>query len=1071
MCLTSFNCVYSQQKRLQFTQLTSDDGLSTSIITSVIQDHKGFMWIGTSDGLNRYDGFKFVVYKNNPGDSTSLGDNVIHTLFEDHNKNLLIGTENGLCQYDRRKDQFRNYLPDNSSPLKGIGCTISKIAEDSLGNLWLATTVGLIYFDRTNSKFIQFIHKSDNPESLSDNNVEAVLIDKSNRLWITTHRGFDMFISSNNTFKHFNLRLNSTGDLSNIVFKNLAEDHEGNIWIGSRSGLFCMRNNSDLRFIDVIHYQHDSKDKSSLSINQVNSLFVDDIGNVWIGTENGGLNLFDRKNNSFWHYRKDDNYTQSINNESIEAIYQDRSGNLWFGTYTGGLNIAIKNRDAIIRYQNHSGAPYSLSYNTVTSFLEDHNNQIWIGTDGGGLNHLNEQDTHFERFNVDNSNLSSNSVLCIIEDSKKQIWLGTWAGGLVSFDSKTGSFTSLTTKNSGIQDDNIYAVEEGYNNDLWLGSFEHGLIHYQIKENKYTFYTPENSGAGNEMIVKILKFSHKRLLLGTSQNFQIFFPDDNKFINFNYDPRDSNSLSYPRVTDILVENDSCVWIGTPEGLNRFNPNTKSFKRYFEKDGLPGNFIKGLIIDNSGTLWVTTNKGVSQFDYKKSHFKNFTKSDGLQGNEFSERGILKTLKGEILMGGRNGFNILFPDKIVENKCIPDVLITDFQIFNKSVKPGGKNSPLNQNITETKSLVLSHDYSVLTFSFASMDFSAPEKNQYAYKMDNFDKDWIYPGNKTEATYTNLNPGNYVFWVKGSNNDGIWNDKGTSIKITILPPWWAAWWFRFMLIFAVILIFAAFYLSRVRQLKNQKIILESTVALRTEELKESNASKDKFFSIIAHDLKNPFNTIIGFSELLKEEVNSVNQTKTMEFADIINDSAVSTFRLLENLLEWANSQQGNLVFSPVSINLGELMDEEVRMLTGISNKKNILLNCAHHGSLTIIADKNMLKTILRNLISNAIKFTHRNGIIEVKASIKNNSVEVSVTDNGTGMSEEIISKLFRIDENLSTCGTEDEKGTGLGLFLCKEFVEKHGGKIWAQSELGKGSVFKFVLPAMNNKMIENN
>ena len=1055
------SAVYAQPKRLKFLKLTIDDDLSSSIVSSIIQDHKGFVWVGTPNGLNRYDGFKFAIYKNNSADTASLPDNVVQTIFEDRNKNLLIGTENGLCLYDRGRDCFHNYMADKSSPLRGISCTVAKIVEDSKDNLWLATTVGLIYFDRKKNSIIQYTHNQDNPESLSNDNVESVLIDKFNRLWVTTRKGLNLFLPETATFMHITSDENNTDDLSDKIFIDMAEDREGNLWFGSTEGLYSLKYNPGAKITKLIHYQYDSHDKSSLSINQVTSLFVDDSGNLWIGTENGGLNLFDKENKRFWHYRTDDYDPQSLNNESIEAIYQDKAGNLWIGTYTGGLNISMKNRDAIFNFQNLPGAPLSLSHNTVSCFLQDHNDQMWIGTDGGGLNLFNEGINRFKRFNIDNSSLSSNSILCLLEDSKNQIWMGTWAGGLVRFDIKTNSFTALTTKNSGIGDDNIFAVAEGYDDDLWLGSFEHGLIHYQIKAKKFTEYTPENSSLNNEMIVKIVKFSRGRLLIGSTVSFQIFSPADNHFETYTSDPDNVNSLSYPRVTDILVDNDSCIWIGTPDGLNRFNPVNNSFKRFYEKDGLPNSFIKGIVLDKSGALWITTNGGVSRFDYKHQKFKNFNKADGLQSNEFTERSILKVNNNVLFMGGVKGFNIVNPEIVAENKTIPDILITDLKIFNKSVKPGNKNSPLHQNITETKSLAFSHEQSVITFSFAIMDFSAPEKNKYAYMMENFDRDWIYPENLREATYTNLNPGNYIFRVKGSNNDGVWNETGTSISITILPPWWSTWWFRLIMLIAVILIFAAILILRVSQLKNQKLLLEKSVAEKTSELKDLNASKDKFFSIIAHDLKNPFNTIIGFSELLNEEINSESTVKSKEYAAMINTSAVQTYKLLENLLDWASSQRGNISFEPGPINLSELLTEEINILYDMAGKKNIELSITCPANLVLSADKNMIKTILRNLLSNAIKFTFRNGKVELKALLKNNEVQITVSDNGIGMTKKTIVNLFRIDANLSTQGTENEKGTGLGLFLCKEFVEKHGGKIWVESLEGKGSQFTFTLP----------
>jgi signal transduction histidine kinase/ligand-binding sensor domain-containing protein len=1022
------------------------------------------MWIGTPDGLNRYDGFNFVVYKNIAGDSTSIADNVIRTLFEDHNKNLFIGTENGLCMYDRDNDRFVNYISYKSSPLKGISCTVSKIIEDSVGNLWLASNAGLIYFDRLKNKITQYLNDAADPASLSNNNVASVLEDHSGRVWVVTRGGLNLLQKESGTFKH-NLKDDSGIDLSNTVFNNIDEDKDGNIWFGCDDGLYCLKPGNEY----LNHFHHDANDANSLSIDLVRSLFVDDRGNLWIGTDNGGLNLFNKEKRNFWHYGKDDYDPQSLNNEAIESIYQDKTGNLWFGTYTGGINVATSNRDAIVKYGNLPGASLSLSHNTVTCFSEDQQGRIWIGTDGGGLNLFDRKKERFRRYNMNNSSLSSNAILCIHQDSLGDLWLGTWAGGLVKYDVKSGAFLSMTHKNCGIQDENIFAIEQGYHNDLWLGSFEHGLIHYQVKEKKFTEYTPENSGIGNIMVLKIEKFSGGRLLIANTMNFQIFSPDENHFVTYSSDPLNKNSLSYPRVTDFFVESDSCIWIGTPDGLNRLNPTTGSINRYFKKDGLPDNFIKGIMSDKQGLLWVTTSNGVCMFDYKQQKFKNFTRADGFQSNEFNERSILKTNEGDILMGGTKGFNIVYSEKISQNKIIPDIIITDLKIFNKGVTPGN-GSLLPKNITELKSLTLSHELSVITLNFAVMDFSAPEKNQYAYKLENFDKDWIYSGNKGEANYTNLNPGNYIFRVKGSNNDGVWNETGTSIVITILPPWWQTWWSKLIIGSLIALILISIYLFRVSQLKNQKMHLERTVEVKTAELKELNASKDKFFSIIAHDLKNPFNTIIGFSKILNEEISPENCEKTREIAGMINSSALQTFRLLENLLEWANSQKGKISFNPKQFILWDLINEEFMTLKDMAEAKNIGLKVSCQQDLLIFADMNMIKTILRNLITNAIKFTQKNGQIEVNAAKDKNGVRIAVYDNGIGISAENMAKLFRIDGNLSSRGTENEKGTGLGLFLCKEFVTKHGGKIWAESEPGNGSVFLFIIPSNINHKAEN-
>jgi signal transduction histidine kinase len=506
-----------------------------------------------------------------------------------------------------------------------------------------------------------------------------------------------------------------------------------------------------------------------------------------------------------------------------------------------------------------------------------------------------------------------------------------------------------------------------------------------------------------------------------------------------------------------------IWVGTnTHGLFMCNEDGTILKTYDVTNILPNNRIHAITGDSKGDIWFSSNNGISRLNPEIQSIRNYSKEDGLQGDQFYQQSFLKTRKGEIFFGGYNGFNSFNPDSLKENDFIPPVYITDFQIFNKPVSYAVPGSQFQTHISEAKEITLNWNQSVFSFSFVAINYTHPKKNQYKYIMENFEKDWNYTdASRRYVTYTNLDPGTYTFRVAATNNDGVWNYNGTSLKIIILPPFWKTLWFRLIIISLLLMIFASFFIIRVRQLKRQKIILEKSVELKTSELRELNVSKDKFFSIIAHDLKNPFSSIIGISEILKEEIRS-GDTATMEkYAGMLNTSAVQTYRLLENLLEWANSQRGKISFTPEQINLSQLFNEEFNALNEMATAKNIELKSFIADNMTILADKNMLKTILRNLISNAIKFTNKNGKVEVNAIVDDRNLEISVSDNGTGMTKETMAKLFRLDANLSTRGTANEKGTGLGLFLCKEFVEKHGGKISVESESGKGSIFRFTIP----------
>ncbi|NQU85567.1 MAG: hypothetical protein HQ541_07385 [Mariniphaga sp.] len=1111
--------VYGQPKQLQFNYLTPNDGLSSSTVTSILQDHKGFMWIGTNDGLNRYDGYGFKLFKNNTSNPFSLPSDQVRAIFEDRNNHLLIGSNVGLSLYDWDKDQFINYMSEDSSPFYGIDCDVHNIVEDSLGNLWFSTEIALMYFDRINNTAVQYTHDPDNPESLSNSWVEYVFVDSKNRVWVSTRGGLNLFQPQTKTFKRIARGENVDDDYSDIDFIGITEDHDGNIWIGSENGLFCLKNTSTGQDFILSRYQYSPDDKFSISDKRLLSVFVDHENNLWVGAENGGLFLFDRENQKFWHYKPDDYDIADINNESIECIYMDNKDNLWVGTFGGGVNISPKYSDAIFHYENLKGGELSLSSNVVSSFLCDHDGQIWVGTDGGGLNRFNENTKRFTRFNINNSDLSSNAILSLVEESNHNIWIGTWGGGLVKYNHGRNSFTSFTTQNSKIPDDNIFSIAEGSQNDLWMGSFTNGLIHYQIDKNEFTSYSQSSGLIEDNYIFVVKTGSNGQLYLGTSTGMRIFSPAEGLYVSFTHDPDNPNSISHEAVYDILVENDTCVWVATQNGLNRFNPETQVFKRYYMEDGLPNNVIKSLLVDNSGILWVSTNQGICRFDYQHNKYDLFTKDDGLQSNEFNSKCALRLNNGNLLFGGTNGFNLISPDRIIKNLNIPEILITDFFLFNNPVNANTEGSPLAMHISDSKEIKLPHNQSVLTFYFAVMDFTMPEKNQYAYMLENFDDGWIYSGSKREATYTNLDPGDYIFRVKGSNNDGIWNEEGTALKITILPPWWLTLWFKGIFsIFIIAVILAIFYIrtsnlrkqkkvltkkvqERTKDLQNKNIQLKQksddlnktnsllkkrqlTINKQSEELKTQaeelkviaenleetnteltriNATKDMLFSIIAHDLKNPFNVILGYTDLLLSNFNDWESSQSLEILGYIKESSANAYNLLENLLHWSRSQRGVLEFNPSPTNAAEIINMVFTEVISFARKKEVeIVNLFNDESLQVNADPDMLTLICRNLLMNAIKFSNTGN--KVFIDIEDDAtgfVRFSVSDQGVGMEKEKVESLFNMEKTSSTRGTDGEKGTGLGLVLCKEFVLLHKGRIWVESKVNEGATFFFTIP----------
>lgn len=1109
-------CSYGQAKELQFRYLTPKDGLSSSSINTVFQDHIGYIWIGTYNGLNRYDGYDFKVYSKSDSDSNSGPGYRQKAIFEDRDNRLYIGSNIGLSLYDRDQDHFINYIEEESSPFYNINYDIFEIVEDSVGNLWLATNRGLVYYDRINNSKVEYTHHPNKPESLSDNWVETVFFDSKNRIWVGTRLGLNLFQPSTQSFKNISLKNKKKEDNDDVSFISIAEDSAGNIWIGSSNGLYCVENGQAEDETVLKRYFHFPDDPLNFSGNRLLSLFIDNENNLWVGAENGGLFLINPQDRTFRHYKMDDFNPTSLNNESIQCVFLDNTENLWVGTFGGGLNISEKNNDAIFHYKNLKGNKSSLSNNRVSSILQANDGKIWVGTDGGGLNQFNLQSKRFTSYDIENAGLSSNSILDLAEDYHHQIWIASWGGGLMKYKPIENRFYSFTINNSKIPDNDIFSVAAGNNKDLWLGSCTYGLVHYQIDKNKFTNYTQTNSAIISNYIF-VVKVVKEEIYIGTEVGLQVFTPKENKFETFVPDPNNPYAISHGSIYDMLVENDSSVWIATQFGLNRFNPKTKMFQRYFMKDGLPDNVIRSLLIDNSGLLWVGTNNGVCKFDYQHGQIENFSQDDGLQSNEFNFKSALALKNGNLLFGGTNGFNIIAPERIKKNTTIPQIVLTDFFLFNKPANANAIGSPLKADISSCKEVILSHHQNFLTFYFSAMDFTRPEKNKFSYMLENFDADWIYSGSKREASYTNIHPGTYILHVKGSNNDGVWNEEGTDLKITILPPWYLTWYFKviYALLFVGIIL-VVFYIrtstlrkqkerltikvaERTRDLKNKNLLLEQnaielnqtnsllksrqqliekqkeSLMIQAEELKivaenleetnneliNLNATKDRFFSIIAHDLRSPFNGFLGFTQIMAEDLPSLSMEKIQEISVSMMKSANNLFQLLENLLQWASIQQGLFSYERKMLKLSPIANESLAAITEIAKTKRIDISIDIPENLMVYADHNVVQMVIRNLLSNAVKFTTRGGKISLSAKATDNKfVEILIEDSGIGMNKNLLDHLFRIDTKTNRRGTEGEPSSGLGLIICKDLIEKQGGKLGVESKEGIGSVFHVYL-----------
>ncbi|QIA06422.1 ligand-binding sensor domain-containing protein [Draconibacterium halophilum] len=1050
---------YAGQKQLLFNGITTDDGLVSSNILSITQDQHGFIWIGTYDGLHRYDSKELKIYQNRNNQPNSLADNLIRSLYVDNKNNMFVGTNTGISLYDKKTDQFINFSQDTSSCLYSLNFQANKITSDDKGNIWIASNVGLVKFNRAENNCELFTHDSSNQESISNSFCTGLHIDSFNRLWISTQKGINLFNSENKSFKLVSEGVNGN-DYSDYVFREMTEDQNKNLWINSEDGLFRIKlaENSAEK---LQHFAPTPDDPNSISENMLSAIYVDQENNLWIGAENSGLYLFNRTKQNFDVVVSNGRSVQNLQDISVNAIFQDNAGNLWIGTYGHGVLTITKNSYAISLFQDIVAENQTYTSTLVNAFLEDSRANIWIGTDGNGILKFNKSTRKFKNFSTQNSGLGNDYILSMIEDDNQNLWLASWDGGLIRFNPENETFTSFTTENSAIPGNKIYTVAKGENNKIWLGSHYGGLILFEPSENRFTSINKISNDLGENTVNVVKPDSKGNLYVGTTKGLVIYNPSDKRVEKIEGDSArlDIGNLE---INDVNVENDTSIWVGTLMGMFHFNPETNKTRRFTTADGLPGDIINAIINDNSGVLWVTTSNGICRFKPGNSSITVFNKNDGMQSNEFRPRSALVDSEGYLYFGGINGFNIINPQKIVRNNHVPKVQFTGFDIFHMVVKPGDPNSPLDKIIPETDKIVLNYDQSVLTFHFAVLDFTSPNKNEHAYMLENFDSDWTYSENERQATYTNLDPGEYIFRVKGANNDGVWNEEGASLIVVVKPPWWQTWWFKTLLVLAIGFTVLSIFYVRIKSLERQKHILEKRVEERTRELAKLNATKDKLFSIISHDLRSPFNVILGYADVLKEQYKSFDEDTMNNVLSDLKESGENAFNLLENLLNWSSAQRGTIDFSPIKTTAREITGSIMPEVTSIAKKKNIeIVNHVSGKDIPLMADKNMLSLVFRNLLTNAVKFSNPGNKVWIDAEIKSDEVIFSIKDEGIGITPQKVATLFDLEENSTQRGTSGEKGTGLGLILSKEFVEMHKGKIWAESEIGKGAAFYFSVP----------
>lgn len=1019
-------------------------------ITAVLQDHVGFMWIGTQgDGLYRYDGYRFQAYEAQTGDSQTLPNSNITSLYEDAAGSLWVTTWEGVSRYDRKTDRFETWTTGDSTPWSNV------VHQDAAGTIWIGTMGGLFTFDQTRGNVAPAAGELG--DAVGGSAVLDLLESDDGLLWVATSAGLLVQDPEASGVAFV--------ELPNSELTGLQEDDKGRIWASSRNagiGRLDRGTTADIRW-----YKHDPEDPSSLAIDAVLTLHSDRQGRLWVGTENGGLDRYDEAIDGFIHIRADADESTSLSHPSVWAIHEDRIGDLWVGTFAGGLNVLRNAPPAIELFRSRPGTPGTLKSNAVKALHEDPQGRLWVGTDGGGFHLFDAETRTFQRYNSTNTELTSDAVLSLFTDADGYLWVGTWAGGLGRFDPTTSTFESFYHQADGLPAGNIFGITQDASGAIWALDFAGGLVRIDPVTRSVRVWDADSSGLVDNYNLALAKTPEGELLIA-SQSYGLvsFDPVNESFTRIDRDPSTPRGVTDGNVRALAVSGDF-VWFGTETGLTKLDRRTGDIERFSTDNGLPGNTVVGVTVAADGVPWIATNRGLCRFDIDAQTCSNYTINDNLQGNRFNAFVNLTTRDGQLLFGGPSGLNIIHPDRLQINEEPPPVVFTDFQLFNKSVSPADPGSILSEHISVASHVTVSHRQSVLTFEYAALDFTNPAKNQYAYKLEGFDEGWHAVGTRRTATYSNLDPGDYELVIQASNSDGVWNEDGARLGITVLPAYWQTSWFKALLGFLglgllVGLLRGAHYFGQVGTIK-QKLKVEEELRASAQ---AANLAKDQFLANMSHEIRTPMNGVMGMIELTLDSPLTPAQR---EYLTMASSSAESLLTIINDILDFSKIEAGMLGIESTPFDVRKKIGTTAKSLAFRAQDKGLELAIDVTPGVPelISGDPVRLSQILVNLVGNAIKFTETGEVtvsVEPWAEAADTAddggltLHFAVRDTGIGIPEDRQTQIFDAFVQADMSTTRFYGGTGLGLVICARLVELMGGRIWVESTPGVGSVFHF-------------
>ncbi len=1050
----SFYC-FSQNQESQFNHISTSDGLSQSSVIAIHQDKLGQMWFGTRDGLNKYDGNSFTIYRNINNDKNSIGNNDILSIIEDKDGFIWIGTYNGLNKYNPEKDKFTTYFHRNDSNSLSSN-SVWTIKEMSNGEIWIGTSNGLTIYNKQTDTFTNVFHQKDNLKSISGNHILSILETKNKTIWVGTTSGLSKVINrdkGNFEFENRNLFKNNTP----LYIQELLEDNSNNILIATKyNGVLVYNNESKL----INNYIPEPL-RIKITKN-VRKLAFDNHENLWIGTYDGLYIL--KRNKTLVTLKNEINFSKSLSQNSIKSILKDKKGSMWIGTYYGGVNIWDEANINFINFSEKNNYK-KINYNVISS-IEKYKNTLLIGTEGKGINIFDSQTNLVKYLDSNYSTLLPDNNIKSLYVDKNNLWIGTMTSGIALYNLETKIFKDNKDLRDLLKKTGVYAIKKSDSNTFWFGTFGMGVVKYNIKNNTYKVFKnnpKDHNSLSNNLVRSITIDSNKNIWVCTQRGLNKI-TKENKIERFFYD---SNVDAGDDITTLFEDKNKKIWAGTKaKGLFRLENNVFKTTPLIGKNGIISN-IHSILEDDENNLWVSTNEGIVKYNIDTKNNTIFNQIDGLVGNEFNDNSSLKTNNSQFYFGGSKGITSFNTANFTKNSYAPQVLITDFIVKNKSVKVNGENNILDKTIAYTNDVSLSHEEGNFSLQFAIPNFINPKNNSYKYRLKGLEDEWVFTSDNV-ASYTIQNSGDYVFEVLGANNNNIWNETPTSINIHVSPAPWRSWWA--FLIYTFIIATALYFLKSIQNSKSRlKHELELELLENTKK-EENNKAKLEFFTNISHEFRTPLTLILGpLQQILTDYKGSSKMYKKLL---VVDNSAKHLLQLINRLMDFRKLEKNLFALETAEGNIVKFLKEIFLSFTEYAKDGDYDFNFhTTNDEILVYYDRYKLERVFYNLISNAFRYTPKNGSINVRVKQENNSVIISVEDSGVGISEEnqkkIFNRFFEVPTNKSP-EKDYNKGTGIGLSIAKNIVDIHKGSIQVKSD--KGSIFIVTLPLGRNHLNED-